>query len=63
MKKQWKSVNIGQNAGNRKLLKQIFIRTPAITNMFLFEKMRLFNTVSFEKMQRDAIFKMKTGDL
>ena len=51
MKKQWKSVNIGPNAGNRKLFKQIFIRILAITNTLSFEKMRVSNTVSFEKMQ------------
>ena len=63
MKKQWKSVNIGQNAGNRKLFKQIFIRMLTNTCTISFEKMYVSDIISFEKMQRDAIFKMKTGDL
>ena len=50
MKKQWKSVNIGQNAGNRKLFKQIFTRMLANAYMLLFEKMYVSDIISFEKM-------------
>ena len=39
MKKQWRSVNIGQNAGNRKLFKQIFIRMIVNVRSLSFKKM------------------------
>ena len=51
MKKQWKSVNIGPNAGNRKLFKQIFIRMIVNVLPLSFEKMYSEVFISFEKMQ------------
>jgi len=36
---------------------------PANIHTLSFEKMCISSIFSFEKMQTDAIFKMKTGDL
>ena len=57
MKKQWKSVDIGQNAGNRKTFKQISIRMIVNAHTLSFEKMYTSRIILFEKMQNSVIFK------